>query len=361
MTRVDRDALLGRTDLSALADELLGPRRGAGTNAKWRCPAHQPQTGRTPPLGVFVTTKGEQRWHCHACGAGGTAIDLVMVTCGVSVRGALDALTARARLSPLLPAVRPVRATTAPSPEGAAIVADHVQRCATLLWTRSGAPVRDWLHARGFTDETLRVHRVGADPGPPALERAPGLPRGGPAAIFPVLDHDRVVYFQARYLDPGRAGDHKYDNPRRTLAANPRLADLGPHTARRGPVFVCEGLPDALSVRQCGHAAVAVLGVGLAGPELAGRLHARCADAPLRIAFDADDRGTAMRDVLVEHLVAQGHLDVAVLALPAGVHDLNDWLGCDPEALRAGLDTVVQVGAGLPLQSVTEAGVALEL
>lgn len=79
LQRRDRDDILRRVDLEALADQLLGVRQGR--SRMWRCPnpGHE-QTGRTPPLSVFVGRNGIQRWKCHGCGDSGTAIDLTIRT-----------------------------------------------------------------------------------------------------------------------------------------------------------------------------------------------------------------------------------------------------------------------------------------
>ncbi len=334
-SRVDRDELLARTDLAALADELLGAHRGAGALARWPCPSHQPQTGRTPPVSMFTGHRGEQRWHCHACGAGGTAIDLLIAARGLNVRDAFANLANHTRTQPRV-APRPA---PAPAPNADRAIAEHVDRCAHLLWTTQGQPVRAWLHARGFTDTTLRHHHIGTDPGPEVLPRAAGLPRQGHAAILPVHDDGRAVYFQARYLHPDRAGSRKYDNPSARLAPNPRLASFEPPaSARSGAVFVCEGIPDALSIAQAGHHAVALLGVGLAAHTIAQRLAVTHPDAPLRIAFDTDPRGIDARDTLVDELSDLEHPDYATVELPAGVTDINEWLRLDPNTFAAHLD-----------------------
>ena len=83
----DRDAILAAVDLAALADELLGSRRGTARSPTWPCPnAQHAQTGRTPPVTVFRSQQGHERWHCHGCGAGGTAIDLVLATAPLAER-----------------------------------------------------------------------------------------------------------------------------------------------------------------------------------------------------------------------------------------------------------------------------------
>ncbi len=336
-SQVDRDELLARTDLAALADELLGAHRGAGAQARWPCPSHQPQTGRTPPVSIFTGHRGEQRWHCHACGTGGTAIDLLIAARGLNVRDAFAALTDHTRSRPRIMPSAPATPRPAASVDRAMV--QYVARCARLLWTPQGQPARAWLHARGFTDTTLRHHRIGADPGTRVLSRAAGLPRQGHAAILPVHDNGRAVYFQARYLDPDRAGGRKYDNPSARLAPNPRLADFAPPTpARSRAVFVCEGIPDALSISQAGHHAVALLGVGLATHTIAQRLAATYPGGPLRIAFDADPRGIDARDALVDELADLEHPDLATVELPDRVTDLNEWLRLDPNTFAAHLD-----------------------
>ncbi|MEX1171824.1 MAG: toprim domain-containing protein [Chloroflexota bacterium] len=341
-----RDEILARVDLRALADELLGPRRPAGVSGMWPCPApdHGPQTGHTPPVSIFTATNGESRWHCHGCSVGGTAIDLVMTTAGLSVRGALEDLARRASLAPNdhRDVVHPVRpATVVPSrraePWARRAVIEHVARCAQLLHTELGRPMREWLHARGLDDATLTANQVGADPGPRHLPRARGLPGRGPAVILPARRDGQPVFFQARYLDPERVGGRRYDNPASWIVPNPRSTAINPATASPSgtPVVVCEGVMDALSVAQLGYRAVAVLGAGLIGPHLAEQLHASGARSFV-LAFDADTRGAHASERLGDELARRG-ASVVALELPAGCKDVNDWLRVDTQALGEGL------------------------
>ena len=332
----DRDEVLARTDLGALADELLGARRGRGRSATWACPdaGHGPQTGRTPPVSVFVPVGGVERWRCHGCGAGGTAADLVMTTQGVGFGEALALLAGRAgvggrddRLEPLHRRVVEPRPLAEPTIQ-VGVIEDHVAACEAQLWSAAGAPMRRWLGLRGLGDEVLRSNRVGADPGPRSLPRPPGLPRSGPAVILPVLDADgSAVYLQARYLYP--PGGRKYDNPSAALAGpSPRLADVRLSAPPVDPatVLVCEGLPDALIAAQAGHRATALLGAGLPDNRVVGSLIARFATERLVISLDADDRGQAGSARLVELLdVAGAGHRVAVLDVPPSWGDLNGW------------------------------------
>jgi len=339
--RLPRDEILAATDLHALADDLLGPRRRGG----WSCPApgHGTQTGATPPVHIYTTTRGEQRWHCHACGTGGTAIDLLMLTQGLRIRDALETLAVRAAISPDTTPINsrgsprakravPRDATTQRerAPEPAPALEEYVHDCEAFLWSPAGKPVRDWLHGRGLSREVLQANRVGGDPGPARMSRAPGLPRGGIGAVFPVIDEqDRAVYAQLRYLHP-RAGGAKYANPTSTIARLPRWAEVRtPNPTGRAIVVVCEGLPDALSAAQAGARAAALLGTGLAGAHAAAEVHARFPNEHLVIALDADQPGRNASDRLVNSLQAQHHRSMARLEIPEPYHDLNAWLRGD--------------------------------
>ncbi|SNQ46595.1 hypothetical protein FRACA_1480003 [Frankia canadensis] len=76
VTTVDRDAVLDRTDLAALATEICGDPQGRGRGARWHCPnpAHPDEH---PSMGIYQGFQGRWRWKCHACGEGGTAVDLL--------------------------------------------------------------------------------------------------------------------------------------------------------------------------------------------------------------------------------------------------------------------------------------------
>src|SRR5262245_4088199 len=96
MSRRDLPALLATVDLEALADQLLGGHKGHGTGARWPSPVpDHPQTGKTPPMSIFVDRAGTQRWTCWATGCSGTAIDLVATALGLTVAGAIDWLADR--------------------------------------------------------------------------------------------------------------------------------------------------------------------------------------------------------------------------------------------------------------------------
>jgi len=345
--RYDRAEVLSRVDLAALCEETLGPSKGRGRSATWPCPApqHGSQTGKSPPVSIFTSNYGEQRWRCHACGAGGTAIDLIMTTQGVAFRDAIELLARRTGVDGSIDG-RPLRQAHIERPKPLAPgevrpeLEQYVDACEAWLWSPRGMPMRRWLRARGFDEPIMRANRLGADPGPAQLDRAKGLPRGGAAIVLPILGaRDRPVYLQARYLRPN---GRRYDNPATDLVgSSPRLALARLATEPRAAdvVVICEGLPDALTAAQAGYRSVGVLGAGLPDAQLSHRLLEWFPGDRLVVAFDGDDSGRMGQQRLSTLLDEAGagnrvsHIDV-----PTRWGDLNGWLQASWQRFDAELD-----------------------
>lgn len=321
----DRDALLAAVDLPALADDLLGPRSGAGRSPMWTCPDPQhAQTGRTPPVSVFTSHRGEQRWRCHGCGEGGTAIDLVIACRGGSLRSVLDYLAGRVGHHDHGPDWEPLpRPTTPPSPRpdgcrDQAGLQRYVDECADRLWEPAGRAIRCWLtDTRGLPADVLKENRIGADLGPRFQSRPAGMPRAQ-GAVLPVICQGRAMYAQVRVPHPA-AERPKYLNPGGDLAANPRLARMRPARCEHPEVIVTEGSIDALSAAAGGYRAVAVLSATYGDQSVALAL-ARLPH-PLVLAFDADDAGRQGVERLAALLEAQQRPPVMI---DLGRGDLND-------------------------------------
>lgn len=353
MPTYDRDELLARADLPALFSELVGPGRGREPSRQWPCPLREhEQTGKSPPVTIDTA---KNLWHCHACSAGGTAIDLLVHACDLSVGEAIEDLARRVGVAPRPPAPeshqpkRPSQRRKA-TPAALADLEAYVSACETALWGPQGKAVASWLQARGLGRAVLVANRVGADPGPDTLPRATGLPRRGAAAVFPVLRNGRALYCQVRYIDP--VDNHRYDNPaENAYGANPRLAHLVDPPGTEGtPVVICEGFPDALSIAAAGMRAAAVLGAGYPDETVADALVERFPSEPLVVAFDNDERGAKGAEALGELLAAAGgQRRVWQLVVPAaGAKDLNDWargagVGFSDE-LRAAWSGLVPLG-----------------
>jgi DNA primase len=292
-------------------------------------------------MSIFVDHRGIERWTCFATGSNGTAIDLVMVATGRSVGDAIAWLAERARLDrpppERPPPVRRAPPPPAPARDPSGALKEYVEACERILWQPAGASIRQWLvEERCLDPEVLRLNRVGADPGPRVLSRAPGLPHGGPAAVFPVLEAREVVYLQARYLHPP-PNRGKYDNPTGEHGRNPRCVAIeAVHSERCMLTVVTEGVPDALSAATLGYPALAVLGAGLPDRRVAERLFR--IQGRLLLAFDTDSAGQRGSARLLDELSAMGRAEVMTVYAPAG--DLNSWLmSHGREAVRRQLQT----------------------
>ena len=319
-----------------LADDLLGAHGGSERSPCWSCPdpAHSGQTGRTPPVTIFTDRTGDQRWHCHSCFAGGTAIDLVMQVRQVGVREALQEIASRTGTPPLRPGERfhrrPGRVAAAagslsrPSPRVVPALTTYVDECAEALWGNEGAPIRRWLSdTRGLPEKILRANKLGADLGPGRQTRPDGVPAVRRAVVLPVLLAEGACFVQLRTLGQ-TPGFPKYLNSRDSLTPNPRLGIYMPDAAdmdlnQRPEILVTEGIIDALSAATAGYRSVAVLGAGFPDRSVAVTL-ARMS-GPLVVAFDPDTAGQTGARRLIELLAGQRR-EAGLLRLP-GV-DLNE-------------------------------------
>ena len=317
-----------------------GPTRGR----LWPCPnpGHR-QTGRTPPLSVFTDRHGGQRWKCHGCGDGGTAIDLVMRTGhATGVAEALDylagpdrAATGQARSPAEARAVAGARAVTGdragaaePTPPAASSTSTAAQ----------GRPVWAWLtEQRAIPPDVIAAAGLGADPGPRHLPRPDGVPKVFPAVVFPVRHDDQVVYTLSRHLRPVVS---RWWNTAERVAPNPRVALYRPPATQAASrdMIVTEGPLDALSALAAGYPAAALLGANVSDHQVAERL-ARTGHR-LVLALDNDTAGRNATEQLAAQLDALG-APWTRLPIPDRYNDLNAWhVVCRnhwPATLRASL------------------------
>jgi hypothetical protein len=356
--RINRDHVLSSVDLADLATEICGPPRGRGRSARWHCP-NPDHPDRNPSMGIYTSARsGQHRWKCHACGEGGTAVDLLMISERVGAGDALRALADRtgireATVAPSLrgSAGRPHRPTTPippasamPPPEPALephpAIEELVDRAADLLWEPVGSFALRKLRARGLHDAVLRANRVGFDPGPGLLPRPEGLPYRSPGIVFPVLHPHTgtAVFYQLRSLSPRVATERKFDQPIVELAPNPRLAAVRTPAgqAKSDVLVICEGFPDALTAAQAGLPAIALLGTGHANHDgvdsLAHRIVNDYPHPAYAVCLDADKAGQSAATQLSDSL-AQQNATVARLLPPDDINDLNDWWHTDSDAV----------------------------
>lgn len=325
--------VLDRTDLASLLDELTESSGRSGPGRKWHCPVAD-HDDHHASVTMFRDRHGHERWRCWSADHRGDAVDLVASVRHCDRLDAVDWLATRAGLIPDRPLppipmkrTQPTVAVVEPSP----MVERYVRVCESVLRGPQGREVREWLHARGLSDDTIRTNRIGADPGRKVMRRDRGLPYGaGIAAVMPALDPaTRAVYVQARYLDPDTTG-RKYDNPSAAIAPHPRVAYPVPSGERCQTLLVCEGLPDALTASQAGFRSVALLGAQTPDELVAARLANYASNHGLEIAIAADPDAAGRRlTAMLTDLLDQQQVDARSIIPPDGL-DLNAWALADP-------------------------------
>jgi len=263
-----------------------------------------------------------------------------MVAQGLTVAEAIEGLAGRSGIrEPFVAgrrpaaAVRPITAAVVPRAPVAdpAGLAAFVDECAERLWQPQGRVVLQWLtQARGLPEEVLARNRIGADPGRRGQPRPDGMPSSGRAAVLPVFDTARPVFAQLRPIDP-LPERPRYLNVASRLATNPRVGIYEPTKAIGRCVIVTEGVLDALSANAAGFRAAAVLGAALVGnsqPDGSGSLVAdrlKGLDAPLVLAFDADEAGQR-GGVALQGLLRERGTRTSRVHVPADANDLNAWM-----------------------------------
>jgi len=127
----------------------------AGTTYKGLCPFH----GEKTPS--FVVTPARETWHCFGCGLGGDIFSFVMQRDSVTFPEALRTLAQRAGVE-IDERTKREDAHKARLRQvlDSAIAFYH----AVLTSSKAGATALDYLHARGFTDETIAAHQLGWAP-----------------------------------------------------------------------------------------------------------------------------------------------------------------------------------------------------
>jgi DNA primase len=138
--------------------EIVGEQvelRKAGTTYKGLCPFH----GEKTPS--FVVTPARDSWHCFGCGEGGDIFSFVMRREGLTFPDALKRLAARAGIEIDERTSREdARKARLREVLEQAIAFYHV----VLTQSKTGAPALEYLHGRGFTDDTIQKFQLGWAP-----------------------------------------------------------------------------------------------------------------------------------------------------------------------------------------------------
>ena len=324
LSRVDIDRLRADVDLGALAQQAGARLRQTGRG--WFA-GPCPFCGGRDRFVVHHAASAGWRWLCRGCGDSKyhDAIDFYQRWRQVDFHQACTELAAHNGHS-LSPAVAPVaarpRLTQPPVLENQATAMQVVSQGEVALWSPCGERARDWLHARGLTDDTLRHWRIGYIPGRPdswlqiAEWRVPCgilIP-----TILPDPTGERVWCLKVRRA----AGSPKYMAVKGLGA--PAL--FGAHTLKgRANAVLTEGEFDAMLLHQVAGDLAGCITLGSMSARLDVTLWAGylLPIARLLVAYDVDaagDQGAAHMTALTQR--AQR---IAVPALRGGDKDITDY------------------------------------
>ena len=129
--------------------------RKAGTTLKGLCPFH----GEKTPS--FVVTPARETWHCFGCGDGGDIFSFVMKLENLSFPEALKRLAAKAGIEIDERTSREdARKARQREVLEQAVAFYHV----VLTSSKTGTAALEYLHGRGFTDETIEKFQLGWAP-----------------------------------------------------------------------------------------------------------------------------------------------------------------------------------------------------
>ncbi len=333
----------------------------AGTTYKGLCPFH----GEKTPS--FVVTPVRESWHCFGCGLGGDIFSFVMQRDGVPFPEALRTLASRA-------GVEIDERTKREDAHKARLrqVLDHAIAFyhAVLTGSKTGETALEYLHGRGFTDETIEAHQLGWAPAgwdtmtrmlaakrdvrpdelvevglasPRSNGRAGVYDKFRARVLFPIRDQNgHAVGLGGRLLEG--EGPKYLNSPATPLFDKSRtlyLIDRAKGPIRRSKqAVIVEGYTDALMAHQAGFDnVVASLGTALTPGQVA--LLTRYAER-IVLAYDVDAAGekagtlgvTALAGLIGQLQVDPSGVkleDVRVARLPDG-KDPDEVVRETPEA-----------------------------
>ena len=288
--------------------------RKAGTTLKGLCPFH----GEKTPS--FVVTPARETWHCFGCGEGGDIFSFVMKREGITFPEALKRLAAKAGVE--------IDERTSREDARKARLREVLEQAiafyhAVLTQSKVGAAALEYLHGRGFTDETIERFQLGwapdgwdqmikmlqsrrqvsvAELAEVGLTSDRGTGRGAydkfrSRVIFPIRDMSGgAVGIGGRILPGSRLGENapKYLNsPATALFDKSRTLYLieraRTEMRKQDQAVLVEGYTDALMAHQGGFEnVVASLGTALTPSQVA--LIARYA-REIVLAYDVDPAG----------------------------------------------------------------------
>ena len=303
-----------------LAEQGIGIRR-QGHLLRARCPFPDHED----PNPSFTIYPHDNSWYCFGCKRGGDAIALVRQLYGMSFREAVEYLTGLDLSSiPIPPPPKVVKADESQcllSSEELKRAVDIAAECYHHRLLKY-PPALQYLLKRGFDLEDVKRFKIGWGEGLARWLVEHSLPAEDAALIRKArLVSDKGDFFRGWITFP--TPDGSYMVGRILGSGEPKYLGMPglPKPvwgieAIEGPiVFLCEGIPDALTLIKWGYPAAALLGSHASRRQVEAlrRFHL------LIVVFDNDEAGRLGVEELIE-----AKLPVRAVTLPSNVKDVNE-------------------------------------
>lgn len=267
------------------------------------CPFHQEKTPS------FSIDRKNNIFTCFGCGETGDAIAFVTKLKSIEPLDAAKLLAEIFRIDTDEPKSRmkPMQKPKPPStPKQGAAITDYIRACI------ADAAKTDYFAQRGLSNETVKKYCLGYD-----VKRN--------AIVLPYSS--KLTYYQTRAI-----ANKAFFKPKTEDAGSEPLFNQDALWNTKQPVFVVESPICALSIMQCGTAAVSLCGVGGAA-KLLKECKVKKPSGMLILCLDNDEPGKNASQELANQLFELG-VKFDVFNIAGDCKDPNELLTMDAEALR---------------------------
>jgi len=292
-------------------------------HGKARCPFHKEDTPS------FSIKESENIFKCFGCGASGDAVDFVAKIKGVELIEAAQILADFYGID-RSPHGELRRDDKIPVPKQTTH-RGALQRAKTQIKEYASACIAsvgatDYYKRRGLTDDTIRKFRLGFD----AKKQVVVIPYSS-----------KLEYYQTRSVDGKEFRKPKTEDAGAEPLYNADALTKGSMTHTKGVIFIVESPLCAMSIMQCGGAAIATCGTsGI--HKLVNEIKARKPECCFVLALDNDEPGQAAQKELA-HALFEANVKFITYNVAGPHKDPNELLMAAPKALAANVKNAADV------------------